>query len=226
MWRPTERSAMSVPTTRTSRSPFSRSAWTSAAVPGAPAAETRIVVTSRSATASAPSGCDRRPTRCVNSSHAGLTFTSSATSAPPSFIASQARSNSNDMHSYECSLSCMKKSIEPTRSRSGGQLVLAPAEHEAPAAPEILGNHPAGIAAGRDDRAALPVPEGAGLVLLAGDLGQVDRVQLAGAVPLERQEEERSRDSVADPGLDGDHRLHLTHEPVEAEAPRRSRRAR
>jgi hypothetical protein len=46
-----------------------------------------------------PRGCDRRPTRCVNSSHAGFTFTSSATRAPPSRIASQARSNSNDMHS-------------------------------------------------------------------------------------------------------------------------------
>jgi hypothetical protein len=43
-WRPTERSLMSVPTSRTSRSPFSRSARRSAAVPGAPDAVTMTVI--------------------------------------------------------------------------------------------------------------------------------------------------------------------------------------
>src|SRR5512132_2649551 len=47
---------MSVPTTRTSRSPFSRRARTSAAVPGAPAADTKTVVT---AFASSDSWFDR-----------------------------------------------------------------------------------------------------------------------------------------------------------------------
>ena len=43
-WRPTARSDMSVPTSRTSRSPFSRSPRSSAAVPGAPQAETTTVI--------------------------------------------------------------------------------------------------------------------------------------------------------------------------------------
>ena len=55
-WRPIASSPMSVPTIRTSRSPFSRSARIRAAVPGAPQAETRTVIGFR-ATARAPRGC-------------------------------------------------------------------------------------------------------------------------------------------------------------------------
>src|SRR5262249_48727071 len=57
-WRPIERSLMSTPTTRTSRSPFSRSARTRAAVPGDPDAVSRTV-TGLKAMPRVPGGASR-----------------------------------------------------------------------------------------------------------------------------------------------------------------------
>ena len=68
--RPTDRSLMSVPTSRTSRSPFSRSPRRSAAVPGAPEAVTTTVIGSREVDPVARS-CSSRAARSAsrNDSH-------------------------------------------------------------------------------------------------------------------------------------------------------------
>jgi hypothetical protein len=97
------------------------------------------------------------------------------------------------------------------------QLLLRPPEHELPTPPQIGRHHPARLLARRNHGAALPVPERPLLVLLAGDLRKVDRVQLAIAVPLQRQQQERRRDAVADAGLDRDLRLELADQRVEPE---------
>src|SRR5207237_2957832 len=84
-----------------------------------------------------------------------------------------------------------------------------------PPGSELGRDHPARLLPGRDRRALLALPERAGLVVDARDLGQVDRVQLAAAVPVEREQQEGGREAVADTRLDGDARPELAHERVE-----------
>jgi hypothetical protein len=98
------------------------------------------------------------------------------------------------------------------------QFLLRSPEHELPAVSKRRRHHPPRLLARWDHGAALPIPERPGLVLLAGDLREVDRVQLAFAVVLQGQQEERRRDAVADAGLDGDAWLQLAQQPVEAES--------
>ncbi len=65
--RPIERSDMSVPTSRTRRSPFSRSPRRSAAVPGAPEAETRTVRSSHERSIRSSASSSRRLSRSASS---------------------------------------------------------------------------------------------------------------------------------------------------------------
>src|SRR4029453_18824597 len=67
-----------------------------------------------------PSASGSRAPSRGTSAQAEFTFTSSATRTPSSRSAAHAVRNSKLMHSYECSLSCMKKSIWPTGWSGGG----------------------------------------------------------------------------------------------------------
>src|SRR4029450_5686118 len=89
----------------------------------------------------------------------------------------------------------------------GRKLVLGAPEHQVPPVSQLRRHHPARLLAGWDHRAALAVPERSLLVLLAGDLWKIDRMELARAVVLEREQQERRGDTVAHAGLDRDLRL-------------------
>jgi len=133
-----------------------------------------------------------RSTSRTSSANAAFQFQSSATSAPPS----------REVHALVRVLAVVDEQVDPTEPfEQRRELVLAATDGQAPALAQRAGDHPAGLLAGWDRGPLLPLPERPGLVVGADDLREVDRVQLAGAVPLEREEQERGREAVADAGL-------------------------
>ncbi len=77
---------------------------------------------------------------------------------PPAPDAPRAICISNCMHSYECSLSCMKKAIRPSSSRRGWEELLAAADSQVPSRPELVRDQPSRFLARRNHSATLALP--------------------------------------------------------------------
>src|SRR6266480_1816963 len=112
---------------------------------------------------------------------------------------------------------------EPLEQR--WELVLRPPEDQRPPFPQLGRNQPAGLRPGRDPGAPLALVEGARLVVAADLAREVDGVEPALAVPVQREQREGGRESVRDARLDGDQRPHVPEQRVQVRAFRVADRA-
>ncbi len=100
----------------------------------------------------------------------------------------------------------------------GRELVLGAAEVERPPVPELGGDQPAWLRAGRNAGSALAFVERPGVVGAADLAREVDRVQVAGGVRVQSLEEEGRREAVGDAGLHRDGRPQGAHDRVQVGA--------